>query len=110
MKKNFYYFNEVIIIYDDIALPVGRIRVRPDGSAGGHNGIKSIIARLNTEGFSRVRIGVGQKPEGMDLAAYVLGRFSPEDRTETDKASERACDAIETILTDGIEMSMNKFN
>lgn len=102
--------NEVIIIYDDIALPVGKIRVRPDGSAGGHNGIKSIIGRLGTEGFSRVRIGVGQKPEGMDLAAYVLGRFSSEDRTQIDEASKKACDAIETILTDGIEMSMNRYN
>ncbi len=101
---------DLIVIYDDIALPVGKLRIRPEGSAGGHNGIKSIIAGLGTQDFGRVRIGVGDKPEGRDLVDHVLGRFSSSDRFVIDETIVRACDAIETILTDGVDASMNRFN
>lgn len=102
--------DELIVVYDDIDLPVGRIRLRPSGSAGGHNGIKSIIARLGTQDFCRLRMGVGKKPEQMDLVDHVLGHFDKDDRTVIDSTILTACDAIEAILTDGIETAMNKYN
>lgn len=71
--------DEIVIIYDDISMPVGQVRIRPKGSAGGHNGIKSIIAHLGTQEFPRIKIGVGAKPENGDLVKHVLGRFSKED-------------------------------
>lgn len=101
---------ELIVVYDDIDLPVGKIRLRPEGSAGGHNGIKSIISRLGTQNFSRLRMGVGSKPEQMDLVDHVLGHFSAEDKKIMEASMDRACDAIESILTDGIMTAMNKYN
>ena len=76
---------ELIVIYDDISLEVGKIRIREKGSAGGHNGMKSIIAHLGTEEFNRVRIGIGNKPKGWDLADYVLGHFEEEDRDKVEE-------------------------
>ena len=102
--------SELIVISDDIALPAGGLRVRPGGSAGGHNGLKSIIGSLGRQDFTRVRVGVGDKPAGSDLAAHVLGRFAPEDRKLVDETIIKACDAIETIITDGTDKAMNKFN
>ena len=86
---NFYKLdpeNEMIVIFDDISLAPGNIRVRKKGSAGGHNGIKSIIARCGTQNFMRIKVGVGEKPEGWDLADHVLGRFSNEDRALVEDA------------------------
>lgn len=100
----------IIILYDDIALDVGKLRVRPKGSAGGHNGIKSIIANLGTENFPRVRVGVGEKPKQMDLAAYVLGRFSKSEAEIMDEAYDKACKAVATIIREGVDSAMNKFN
>lgn len=101
---------ELIVIYDDIDLKPGQIRIRKKGSAGGHNGIKSIIAQIGTQNFYRVKVGVGAKPKGWDLADYVLGRFSPEERELVDKAICDAADAVEMILKDGIEAAMNHYN
>ena len=101
---------ELIIIYDDIALAPGKIRVRAKGSAGGHNGIKNIIAHLGTQQFSRIRIGVGEKPAGWDLADYVLGRFPAEEEPTIRTALEQTVKACETILTDSVEAAMNQFN
>lgn len=101
---------ELIVIYDDIDLEPGQIRIRKKGSAGGHNGIKSIIAQIGTQNFYRVKVGVGAKPKGWDLADYVLGRFSPEERELVDKAICDAADAVEMILKDGIEAAMNHYN
>ena len=98
---------EMIVIYDDIDLDPGQIRIRKKGSAGGHNGIKSIIAQLGTQNFYRIKVGVGAKPRGWDLADYVLGRFSSDERIAVDKA---ICDAVEMILRDGIESAMNHYN
>ena len=101
---------ELIIIYDDIALAPGKLRVRAKGSAGGHNGIKNIIAHLGTQLFSRIRIGVGEKPAGGELADYVLGRFPAEEEPTIRTALEQTVKACETILTDSVEAAMNQFN
>ncbi|MCD8130073.1 MAG: aminoacyl-tRNA hydrolase [Lachnospiraceae bacterium] len=101
---------ELIIIYDDIALPPGRIRVRPKGSAGGHNGVKSIIAQLGTEAFARVRVGVGGVPAGRDQIGHVLGRFSAEDRVLAQKGMEKAVKAVEIIMEQGVDEAMNCCN
>lgn len=101
---------ELIVIYDDISLEVGQLRLRAKGSAGGHNGIKSIIAHLGTEEFQRVKIGVGAKPAGWDLADYVLGRFDDADRKLADEGVENAAKAVECMIEEGIQAAMNKYN
>ena len=100
----------VIVIYDDISLDVGKIRVRRKGSDGGHNGIKSIIYHLNSDNFPRIKIGVGAKPEGWQLYDWVLGKFSAEDITEMRKSVENAYEALKLYFTEGIEEAMQKFN
>ena len=101
---------EMIVIYDDIDLDPGQLRIRKKGSAGGHNGIKNIIQELGTQKFVRIKVGVGAKPQGWDLADYVLGRFGSEDRKLVDEAQDRACKAVELILSDGPDAAMNEFN
>lgn len=110
--KDFYKVSneEIIILYDDISLDVGQLRVRPKGSAGGHNGIKSIISHLGGEDFPRVKIGVGDKPKGWDLADYVLGRFQTEEQETVREALKRASEACVCIMTDGTDVAMNRFN
>lgn len=110
---NFYKLDpatEVIVIYDDIALEPGYIRVRKKGSAGGHNGIKDIIAHLGTQEFQRIRVGVGEKPKDYDLAAYVLGHFAPEDRKKVEEAIAQAADAVELMVQDRADEAMNLYN
>lgn len=101
---------ELIIIFDDISLDVGQIRLRAKGSAGGHNGIKSVIACLGTDEFQRIKVGVGEKPKGWDLADYVLGRFNEEEWVKMEESVERAAKAAECILQEGIGAAMNVFN
>lgn len=101
---------ELLVIFDDISLDVGRIRLRAKGSAGGHNVIKSIIACLGTDEFQRIKVGVGDKPKGWDLADYVLSRFNEEDRKTADESVERAAEAAECIIQKGIETAMNLFH
>ena len=101
---------ELLVIYDDISLEVGQLRIRRKGSAGGHNGIKNIIAHLGTQQFSRIRIGVGEKPAGWDLADHVLGRFSPEDREKFDDAVKEAVDAVTLMVQDRTDEAMNRYN
>lgn len=100
----------IIVIYDDISLPVGKLRVRARGSAGGHNGMKSIIAGLGTEEFARIRIGIGEKPSGWDLADYVLGRFQTEELPAMREAVGNAAKACSMIMKEGIETAMNRCN
>lgn len=100
----------IIIVYDDISLDVGQLRVRPKGSAGGHNGIKSIIQHMGTQEFPRVRVGVGDKPRGWDLVDYVLSRFPVSEEPIMQEAFERAAAACKVILLDGVEEAMNQFN
>lgn len=102
--------SELIIIYDDVSLDVGQLRLRKKGSAGGHNGIKSIISHLGTDTFLRVKVGVGQKPARYDLADYVLGRFSSEEKEEMIEGNKNAVKAIELILADEVDTAMNQFN
>ena len=101
---------DILVVHDDMDLPVGRIRLRPDGGAGGQRGIRSIIQRLGTEDFSRVRVGIGRPPGRMDPKAYVLQRFSKEQEKEMAIVRVLAVAAIECWLTDGINAAMNKFN
>lgn len=100
----------IIIIYDDISLPAGKLRVRAKGSAGGHNGMKSIIAGLGTEEFPRIRIGIGEKPSGWDLADYVLGHFSKEELPLMREAVGRAAQACDMIMQEGVEIAMTRCN
>jgi peptidyl-tRNA hydrolase, PTH1 family len=101
---------DVLVIVDDINLELGRLRARPSGSAGGHNGLKSIIGVLGSEGFARLRIGVGRGDARRDLADHVLSRFDPQERADVDAAVGRSADAAELFVTDGIELVMNRFN
>lgn len=100
----------IIVIYDDISLEVGQLRIRSKGSAGGHNGIKNIIAHLGTQEFPRIKVGVGAKPPRMDLADYVLSRFSAEDRVKMEEAFKEAVQAVQVMITEGDQAAMNRFN
>lgn len=101
---------EMLVIFDDVSLVPGQIRVRKKGSAGGHNGIKSIIARTGTQNFMRIKVGVGEKPKDWDLADYVLGRFAKAERALVDAAVEDAAAAAGLILQGEIDRAMNDFN
>ncbi len=101
---------ELIIIYDDISLGVGQLRIRAKGSAGGHNGIKNIIAHLGGQVFPRIKVGVGEKPSKMDLADYVLGHFSKEDKEEMEEGYKEAVSAVEMIVQGDIQKAMNEYN
>ena len=102
--------HELIVIYDDIDLEPGQLRIRKKGSAGGHNGIKHIIQQLGTQTFVRIKVGVGAKPKGWDLADHVLGRCGSNERKLVEEAQERACKAVEMILADSVDAAMNQFN
>ncbi len=101
---------DFIIIHDDIDLDVGRLRIRKKGSAGGHNGLKSIISHLGSMDFPRVKIGVGEKPKGYDLADYVLGHFTGDDKLEMEDAKDRAAKAAAMMVSGEIEKAMNEYN
>ena len=101
---------ELIVIYDDISLDVGQLRIRKKGSAGGHNGIKSIIQHLGTDAFPRIKMGVGEKPKGYDLADYVLGHFKKEERVIMDESVVTATKAVELMVIDEIGEAMNLYN
>ena len=100
---------DLFVVVDDANLELGRLRARPSGSAGGHNGLKSIIEALGTEEFARLRVGVG-RGDARDLADHVLARFDPDERTNVAEAAGRAADAAELFVTDGIAPVMNRFN
>ena len=101
---------DMLVVYEDISLAPGNIRVRKKGSAGGHNGIKSIIARCGTQNFMRVRVGVGEKPEGWDLADHVLGHFSDEDSRLVREAVDDAIGAIVMMSRGDVDQAMNNYN
>lgn len=102
--------SELIVISDDVSLDVGQIRIRKKGSAGGHNGLKNIIAHLGHDTFIRVKMGVGEKPQNYDLADYVLGHFTDQERKIMDEAAGRAAEAIRAIILRGADAAMNEFN
>ena len=110
---NFYKMDpttQLIVIYDDITLAPGKLRIRKKGSAGGHNGIKNIIARIGTQDFMRIRVGVGEKPADWDLVDYVLSRFSKEDRKLVEEAMEDAADAAAMMVRGEVDRAMNEYN
>lgn len=101
----------VLVISDDIDLPAGRLRIRPGGSAGGHNGLKNIIQHLGTDRFPRIKVGVGSpRPGEHDMVNWVMGKPMGEDRTAVEDALDRAGDAAKTLITEGIDRAMNRFN
>jgi PTH1 family peptidyl-tRNA hydrolase len=108
---NFYKLSieDLIVIYDDIDTEVGKLRIRKKGSAGTHNGMKSIIYEIQSDQFSRVRIGIG-KPQYGNLADFVLGKFSKEDRSFINESVKRSAEAVETLISEGIELAMNRYN
>ena len=101
---------ELLVIFDDISLDVGQLRIRRKGSAGGHNGIKNIIANLGTNGFQRIKVGVGEKPKEYDLADYVLGHFSKAEKEQMEEGYKHVIEAVELILQGEIDTAMNQFN
>lgn len=110
---NFYKLDpetEMMVIYDDISLAPGNIRIRKKGSAGGHNGIKSIIAHAGTQVFPRIKVGVGEKPKGWDLADYVLGHFSDKEREYVNDAVKDAMDTTVYMIHDDVDQAMNLYN
>jgi len=102
--------DELLVICDDVNLPLGQLRLRGSGSAGGHNGLSSIIERLDTESFARLRLGVGRPPDGEDLVDFVVDLFEDAERTDVDEMVARAVAAVELLLSDGIEAAMTAFN
>ena len=110
---NFYQVppERVIVVSDETALPIGRLRIRRGGSAGGHNGLKSVIARLGTDQFPRIRLGVGDKPHpDYDMADWVLSAFKGQDAADMELVAKKAADAVECYITEGADRAMNKFN
>ena len=109
---NFYKLasDRLIVVFDDVSLGVGEVRVRESGGAGGHNGMKNIIYQLETDEFTRVRVGIGAKPPGWDLANYVLSKFKKDEIDDIVGGITKAGDAVEIILREGTQSAMNRFN
>ncbi len=101
---------ELVVIVDDTELACGSIRIRRRGGAGGHNGLKSVIAALGSEEFVRLRLGVGGRPEDRDMVKHVLSGFAPEERRIVDDAVARAADAVWSVVRDGVDYAMNRYN
>ena len=101
---------ELLVIFDDVSLDVGQLRIRKKGSAGGHNGIKNIIQHLGTNVFHRIKVGVGEKPKDYDLADYVLGHFSKGEREKMEEGYKKAVNAVELMLQSEVDAAMNEFN
>ena len=101
---------DLIVVHDDMDIPAGTIRIRKKGSAGGHNGIKNIILHLGHDTFQRIKIGVGEKPKGYDLADYVLGHFSGEELAIMKESLEKVCGAVELMLEGDVDAAMNQYN
>lgn len=101
---------DLIVVHDDMDIPAGTVRIRKKGSAGGHNGIKSVLYHVQDEHFTRVRIGIGRPPQGWTVVKHVLSNFSQEDSTKIKEAIEYLLPAVECIVTEGIDLAMNRFN
>jgi PTH1 family peptidyl-tRNA hydrolase len=101
---------DLIVVHDDLDLPLGTVRIKTGGGHGGHNGLRSLIDSLGSADFIRVRVGIGRPPDGMDAADYVLSPFASEERPAAADAVVRAAEAVRTIITDGLRTAMNKFN
>ncbi|MEA2068404.1 MAG: aminoacyl-tRNA hydrolase [Verrucomicrobiota bacterium] len=110
MKKWRVEAAETVVVYDDADLEFGGIRIRAKGTGGSHNGMKSVLEWLQTKAFPRVRVGVGPRPQGVDMIGFVLGDFAEEELLRLEKVVERAADAVESIFSAGTERTMNEFN
>lgn len=102
--------SDVLVVVDDVELPPGTLRLRPKGGAGGHNGLKSLIAALGTEAFPRLRVGVGRPVAAGEMVDHVLSRFTPQEREKMEQARSRAADAVASAVEHGLEKAMNEFN
>ena len=100
---------DLLVVHDDLDLPLGRLRLRPGDGSGGHNGLRSIIEQIGTGAFPRLRLGIGRPPSGVDPVDFVLGRFMPDERQVVDEAIARAVDAAVTVVHEGLEAAMNRF-
>lgn len=109
LKRNGCPPDNLIVVHDDLDLPVGRVKIRPMGSSGGHNGVQSVIDNLGTDDFSRIKVGIG-RPVNVPGEVYVLGRFHPDEKDDIEEAVVRASDAVFSIIDNGVEDSMNKYN
>ena len=103
-------YSDILVIYDELALPIGRIKITKEGSAAGHNGIKSIIANLGTEKFIKVRVGIKEEKPFMSQVDFVLSKYTPEELQEHMKNICKAVDAVESIIKNGVDKTMNEFN
>lgn len=110
LRKEGGRIGDLVVVFDDVALGWGQLRVRAQGSAGGHNGVQSVMDALGDGAFGRIRIGIGPKPDSLSLANYVLGPFSEAERQSLKDVVRRAADAVEMICTEGVEQTMNCFN
>ncbi len=103
-------YEAILVVYDELNLPPGKIRLRKDGSAGGHNGIKSVISAVGSQDFPRLRIGIGRPTQSGDEIDYVLGKMSPEERKTADEAIDRAVEIVGVFLAEGVTEAMNRYN
>ncbi|ACX53151.1 peptidyl-tRNA hydrolase [Ammonifex degensii KC4] len=110
VEKKELFPEEILVIYDDLDLPLGRLKLALSGSSGGHRGMGSVLESLGTTSVPRLRLGIGRPPAGLDPATYVLSPFAPEEREELDRVLERAVAAVECALQEGMAQAMNKFN
>lgn len=101
---------DILVVYDELAIPLGKLRIRKNGSSGGQNGMKSIIQHFGTDNVSRLRIGIGPQPERMNATDFVLGRFNKSEEKELDAVLAAAADAVGAVRDDGIDHAMNKYN
>jgi PTH1 family peptidyl-tRNA hydrolase len=101
---------DLVIVYDDVDLPFGMLRLRERGSAGTHNGMRSVVSQLGSQNFRRVRVGIGPIPPSWDLARFVLGRFTRDDQEQEPQIADRAADALDLIVREGFVAAMNRFN
>jgi PTH1 family peptidyl-tRNA hydrolase len=101
---------DLVVVYDEMDIEAGRLRLRPSGGHGGHNGMRSVIERIGTDQFARVRVGVGRPAEGRDPTGHLLSKIPPAKRAAFLRSIERAADAVEAILTEGVDAAMNRFN
>lgn len=109
-REDFAPERDLLIVVDEVALPLGTSRIRPRGSTGGHNGLKSIAGRLQSEEYARLRIGVGPRPDDIDQSEYVLGEFEPDELESLSEVMPRLLDTIEAWIQEGMDVAMNRFN
>ena len=102
--------SDLLVVYDELALPLGQLRVRPRGGAGGHKGLESVLGALGTQDVPRLRIGIGPPPVGVDRVSYVLGEFAADERPVIEDAADRAAEAVECVLRDGLIAAMDRYN